>query len=234
MLNFTNLLFIFIILVLLNSIKINKKNKTEKYTRIINNKIINDDNIINKNEIDKILKQKQFKPLFGVDQFTTPNPKNNIFEFQDIDFLNENTKLPITNKLDFTYDDETIIKKFYKEGKTGIVGTLINPTVLHKSKLPSDQKALYDYTFYETKNKKLEKIINAENLELENKSIKEVYDDLITDFKKINPQKKQIIKKDKILGAFGETTLNNIEWEYEDDTDNMGFDPTQSLELALV
>jgi hypothetical protein len=219
MLNFTNLLFIIIILVLLNYIKINTNTNGESYTEIT------------KPIINKQIKIKEFKPTYGKDQYEVNNKQIKVnFKYQDIDFL-EN-KLELTDNINFDYDDKELMKKFYNENKTGVVATLIHPDLPHYTSPPSEQKTLYDYKFYESNNKKLEKIIKNNDIDFEDKSIKDVYNDLIVDFKKINPTKKIKDKSDKVKGAFGETSLTNIMWEYEDDTD-MGFDPNQNLELAL-
>lgn len=219
MLNFTNLLFIIIILVLLNYIKINTDTNAETYTEII------------KPIINKQIKTKEFKPTYGKDQYKVNNKQHQVkFKYQDIDFL-EN-KLELTDNINFDYDDKELMNKFYNENKTGVVATLIHPDLPHYTTPPIEQKTMYDYKFYESNNKKLEKIIKNNDIDFGNKSIKDVYDDLIVDFKKINPTKKLKDTSDKVKGAFGETSLTNIVWEYEDDTD-MGFDPNQNLELAL-
>lgn len=217
MLNFTNLLFIIIILVLLNYIKINKND--ESYTEI------------KKPLINKKNKIKEFKPTYGKDQYEVNNKQPKVkFKYQNIDILKN--KLELTDNISFDYDSKEIMDNFYNENKTGVVATLIHPDLPHYTKPPSEQKTLYDYKFYESNNQKLENIIKNNDIDFGEKTIKDVYDDLIVDFKKINPTKKLKKKSEKINGAFGETSLNNIEWEYEDD-EGLGFDPNQNLELAL-
>jgi len=236
MINLLDIILILVILYLLNYLKINNKKNNKKNIEKYTNKESELENI------DKIMKTKDYKLLYGKEQYIA----NNVFNepkylYQDIDFLKENNKFKLDEELDFSYDEEKLINDFHAEKESGIVATLIPPNLPHYTKPQSDQRTLYDYKFEEPKARKLEKIIKMENVDLENKTIKEVYEDLIMDYKKLNPQKipKNTQINKKVNGAFGEKSLSNVEWEYEiDDSDlkmgfDMGFDPNQTLELAL-
>jgi hypothetical protein len=98
---------------------------------------------------------------------------------------------------------------------------------------PIDQKMLYDYRFLDMYKEDLENIIHNDENKFKGKNIKEVYDNLVFDYKLINQKKNLSDKKIKIEGAFRETALPVDQWHYDDDNNELSFDPYQSLELAV-
>jgi len=169
----------------------------------------------------------------NVNHFDSKNLSDKLF---DIDYKN----YPLTK--------EQIIINYNNENNKGIVGTSIYNVEypkgyasenLNKEK-PIEQKMLYDYRFLDTIKDDLTDV--KENTNFDGKNIKEVYDDLVLDYKKINQQKKPIVKKSvKIDGAFGEAALDIDQWYYENDkfyyendiNSKLSYDPNQGLELAV-
>ena len=210
MLNIQNFILIILILGLLNYIKCyNKISNDESYT-----------------ELNKPIKTNIFdgqsKVLYGFDQFDTipmyESKKDYIY--QNIDFLKENNKFELTDNLDFSYDKKQLLDDFHKESEKGIVasGLSIYP---HISEPPLDQKTMYDYKFEEMDVKEILNTIN-----LEDKTINEVYDNLIIDYKKINKGKTPKNNLDESL-------YEGILQEYEEDNYENAYDPSQSLLVTL-
>lgn len=148
----------------------------------------------------------------------------------------ELNKNPISN--------EQIIKNFNKQTQNAIINTPIYeteyPVGFVSSKInieePVDQKMLYDYRFLDMNKDKLENLIHNDNLDSkinEGKTIKEIYDSLIFDYKNINQKKTPIDKNIKTHGAFGESALSVDQWYYDDEINELSFDPSQNLELAV-
>ncbi len=239
------ILFIIIILIILNNVQIIKDIDDtdvyeEEYTQL--------------NQQNNI---KEYNLLFGKDQYILNKKVKVPYYYQNIKTLNKNKKFELTDNLDFSYDEKKILDDFQKETLGGVVGPTIHDKITlpsnsinaqssnhellpSKTNPPLNQKMLYDYKLEEPQRKKLEKIIKEEDINYDNKTIKQVYEDLIIDYKKLNPQKK--LKNNNIdnnnnnkliNGAFGESSFNHLDFEYEDDTDDFGFDPRQTLELAL-
>jgi len=78
-------------------------------------------------------------------------------------------------------------------------------------------KSEYDYN-----NKQLNQIINSS--ELQNKNIKEVYDNLITDFRKVNKKKEINQEKDNIIYYKDESILNGGLIDSKNNNELYGFD----------
>jgi hypothetical protein len=78
-----------------------------------------------------------------------------------------------------------------------------------------------------------EQVEEIKNLRSEGKTIKEVYDSLIFDYKKINQKKNSINKNINTDGAFGESALPVDQWYYDGEINELSFDPSQSLEVAV-
>ena len=227
----------------------------EKMTQVIPDKdlLFGKDQFIVKSDIDKklyyqdidILKQSNLLELTSNLRFKydTNNDirstNNNNFDnrnlankLQDIELI----KNPISNK--------QIIKNFNKQTQNAIINTPIYeteyPVGFVSSKInieePVDQKMLYDYRFLDMNKDNLENLIHNDGLDNkvnEGKTIKEVYDSLIFDYKKINQKKNPIDKNINTDGAFGESALPVDQWYYDGEINELSFDPSQSLELAI-
>lgn len=155
-------------------------------------------------------------------------------KLQDLNIKNE----PLTQ--------EQINTNFNIENNKGIIATPIYnieypPGYASKNldqTKPIDQKMLYDYRFLDDKQKEdLTNLIqNNENINVEDKSIKDVYDDLVLDFKKINQNKKPLdIINTRTQGGFNEISLSIDQWHYENDMglNELHYDPEQDLKVAV-
>lgn len=218
MLTIQNFILIILILGLLNYIKCYNKNINEElYTNL-------------KKPIKSNIFETKPKVLYGSDQFNTIPlyESKKEYKYQDIDFLQENNKFELTDKLDFSYDKKELLNNFHNESKKGVVasGLSIYP---HVSEPPTDQKTMYDYKFEDVDVKEILSITNFED-----KTINEVYDNLIVDYKKINQEKTPKKNTEKLIkGAFNESSYKGDILEYEEDNYGNAFDPSQSLLLAL-
>ncbi len=275
MLDFKNILLIFIILFLLN--QINYKFKKEPYKNNKKYLITNKKKIIMKNNKNTTNKKSiiptvpDINLLYGSDQFnikTTFN--NNTNKYQNLNILKPNNIFELTSNLKFNYEEnndafintinlghnnydnrnlvhkvdninftnvplskEQIINNYNNENLKGVITIPLNNIVEQEE--PIAQKMLYDYRFLDMNKNNLEEIIkNDETNILEGKTIKEVYDDMILDYKKINQKKNPILKENnQIDGAFGESTVAVDQWYYEGDTNELSYDPLQDLQLAV-
>ncbi len=275
MLDFKNILLIFIILFLLN--QINYKFKKEPYKNNKKYLITNKKKIIMKNNKNTTNKKSiiptvpDINLLYGSDQFnikTTFN--NNTNKYQNLNILKPNNIFELTSNLKFNYEEnndafintinlghnnydnrnlvhkvdninftnvplskEQIINNYNNENLKGVITIPLNNIVEQEE--PIAQKMLYDYRFLDMNKNNLEEIIkNDETNILEGKTIKEVYDDMILDYKKINQKKNPILKENnQIDGAFGESTVAVDQWYYEGDTNELSYDPLQDLQLSV-
>lgn len=230
-----------------------KNNKTLKCNKPIKTNIpfkLNNEPFIKK-KIDIPLKDL----YFGKDQYVLkPEQNNNKLQYQDIQFNYDNTtnifdsnklglnnkKLKINNK---KINNQEIINNFNKETKNAVVNTslydisypldFVSPDADTTPLI--DQKILYDHRFLDMHKEELENIIhNIDNKDTYNKEIKDIYDDMILDYKKINKKKTPTNKNIKVGGAFNETALPINQWFYEEDNNELSFDPLQSLELSVI
>jgi hypothetical protein len=218
MLTIQNFILIILILGLLNYIKCYNKN-------------INEELYVNLKKPTKtnIFGEKP-KVLYGHDQFDMKPlyESKKEYKYQDIDFLKENNKFELTDKLDFSYDKTQLLDNFHNESKKGVVasGLSVYP---HISEPPIDQKTMYDYKFEDVD---VKEILNT--IDFEDKTINEVYDNLIVDYKKINQGKTPKKNTEKLIkGAFNESSYKGNLQEYEEDNYDNAYDPSQSLLLAL-
>jgi hypothetical protein len=169
------------------------------------------------------------------------NPNYNINYFDNRNLANQlkDNKININPKI----SKENIIKNFNEETTKAVVGTSLYsikypPNFVSKNVIVDpviDQKILYDYRFLDMHNENLEDIIHNNNLDSKlDKSIKEVYDSLILDYKNINQKLKPNEENKQIAGAFNESGFPIDEWTYENDNKNkLFFDPLQPLQLSL-
>ena len=216
MFSIQNFIIIILILYLLN------------YVKYKDNILINQDLYT---ELKKPIKTNIFTGknniIFGKDQYNIvpmyiPDKK---YKFQNIDFLKENNKFELTDKLDFTYDKNKLLTNFHNESKKGVVTAGYIPESL------IEQKTMYDYKFEDVD---VKEILNT--TDFKNNTINEVYNNLIVDYKKLNQAKTPIknnAKSDTISGAFNESSYKGNIQEYEEDDYGNAYDPSQSLLLAL-
>jgi hypothetical protein len=155
--------------------------------------------------------------------------RNLVHKLDDLNFTN----LPLTK--------EQIINNYNNENLKGVITIPLNNIDMHNHASPSvmleepiSQKMLYDYRFLDMNKNELEEIIkNDETNMFEGKTIKEVYDGIIFDYKKINQKKNPINKNINTDGAFGESALPVDQWYYDGEINELSFDPSQTLELAV-
>lgn len=156
--------------------------------------------------------------------------RNLVHKLDDLNFTN----LPLTK--------EQIINNYNNENLKGVITIPLNNIDMHDYASPSvmleepiSQKMLYDYRFLDMNKNELEEIIkNDETNMFEGKTIKEVYDGMILDYKKINQKKIPLFtENNKIEGAFGESSIGIDQWHYEGDNNDRSYDPQQGLELAV-
>lgn len=253
-----NIILILIILFLLNCIKIKtsvvNENFTSKKSSIFNQDTFARNPIINNNIPDKDL-------YFGKDQYITkPDHNNTKLYYQDIQVLkntndlyfnydnnfdNRNLAMKLNDKkiINTPISNQELIDKFNYETNNGVVGKslynieypteFVSPTANTTPLI--DQKILYDHRFLDMNKEDLENMIhNYDNKDTYDKDIKDIYDDMIFDYKNINKKKTPTNKDIKIDGAFSESTVPINQWFYdEDNTNELSFDPMQSLELSV-
>jgi hypothetical protein len=241
----------------------NKKNKNiskkhisiEKMTQFIPDKdlLFGKDQFILKSDLDKkfyyqdldILKQSNLLELSSNLRFKyDTNNDMHITNINNYDNRNLANKLQDKKLIKNPISNEQIIKNFNKQTQNAIINAPIYeteyPVGFASSKIniedPVEQKMLYDYRFLDMNKDKLENLIHNDNLDNkfnEGKTIKEVYDSLIFDYKKINQKKNSINKNINTDGAFGESALPVDQWYYDGEINELSFDPSQSLELAV-
>ena len=156
--------------------------------------------------------------------------RNLVHKLDDLNFIN----LPLTK--------EQIINNYNNENTKGVITIPLNNINIQEYASPSvmleepiTQKMMYDYRFLDMHKNDLEEAIkNDETNMFEGKTIKEVYDSMILDYKKINQKKTPImIENNKVEGAFGESSVAVDQWYYEGDNNGLSYDPEQNLELAV-
>ena len=227
----------------------------EKMTQVIPDKdlLFGKDQFIVKSDIDKklyyqdidILKQSNLLELTSNLRFKY-DTNNDIRSTNNNNFDNRNlaNKLQDIELIKNPISNEQIIKNFNKQTQNAIINTPIYeteyPVGFVSSKInieePVDQKMLYDYRFLDMNKDNLENLIHNDSLDNkfnEGKTIKEVYDSLVFDYKKINQKKNPIDKNINTDGAFGESALPVDQWYYDGEINELSFDPSQSLELAI-
>jgi hypothetical protein len=235
---------------------ISKKNITiEKMTQVVPNKdlLFGKDQYIVKPKIDEkliyqdleILKPNNVLELTSNLKFKYDTNNDIIYtNINNFDSRNLADKLKDKEPIKDPITNEQIIKNFNKETQNAIINTPIYETEYPSGFVSSkvnvneivDQKILYDYRFLDMNKDNLENIIHNDSLDNklnEGKTIKEVYDSLIFDYKKINQKKNPIEKNINTDGAFGESALPVDQWYYDGEINELSFDPNQSLELAL-
>lgn len=182
------------------------------------NKIkIKDNKIKIKNKINKINKinNNEKKIKYGQIQYDIINYDNNEIKtkYQNINIINKYDK-PIL--LDNKPNDMLNFKK----------NTITN--------LPCQQDIIYDTRFYQPSDKDTYKpyyMNDLNKIEYKERKIQEIYDEAVNNKKS---DKKQIYNFSEFdTGASGLKTYKNIEWMYEDENDDMSYDPNMSTISAI-
>jgi hypothetical protein len=209
MLTFENILLIIIIFILLVSFNKNSNND-EPF------------------EIIKSVFQPPLIPIYGDNQYVAKDKEldNSKFKYQNLDILDLNSTKVI---------DETMIinEPLINFDKT----QLFNIEYGNKFKnvrLPSEDSDRYDIKFFQPSDADINIPFDPKKIAYTERKIQDVYDDIINNVKKIYPDKK--IKKSNNLiinGGFGENTLSNVDWSYENETDGMSYDPSLSNLMAI-
>ena len=189
---------------------------------LINYIVVNSNNTENLNNIDSINLKKRI-PLYGDDQFTPSQFIYDDLKFQDIIHEEFNLEKPTEKKIpNYKHNYEVIDLPLYKG-------------IYKKTELPSQSDIIYDTqsNFYRPSDEFDGKILDdaIKNTDFRDKSIKEVYESLSVDYKKIIPKKNLKKTHELIEGASGNLILPNVLWLYdEDENNNNVYDPSLSKE----
>jgi len=225
MFNLQNILLIIIILILLNNIKVEFKD-TDNFTSINLNE---ENNFSNKLRI----------PKYGNIQYETHNNDNTdkMYKYQNFDIIDYEKKLELSENVDTLnkYNDLTKYNAIIPKVNKDIIYTPSHKNTFKKTNLPSEQDIIYDIKFNQPSDADIYNPVNYNNISYADRTIQSVYEDIVNDVKKNSPSKKLKQQSDYKIkaGAFGENTLTNLDWEYEDDVEDMSYDPKLSNLLAL-
>lgn len=217
-----NLFICLIILIVLNNIQFNK---VDKFTGIRTNK---EDNIMIKNKI----------PTFGDIQYDTINDDNTnkSYKYQNFDIIKYQKNLEYSdNKNPLNkYNDLTILNNQIPKTNKDIIYTPQYQGKYIKTNLPSEQDIIYDTKFYQPSDANTYNPFDPTKIIYNDRKIQDVYNDIVNNPHKNENKKIKNKINSKINGAFGEKTLKNVMWEYEDDNDEMRYDPSTLNFLALT
>jgi hypothetical protein len=201
-----NIILIIIILLLLNNIKI-KSNDTEESFTDLNVKY---------NYNSKI-------PIYGDIQYDVFNNDNDdkIYKHQNYQVIDYHKNLELSDKVNLLNDYNNLTK---------LNSDMPKPNFIN-STMPSEQDIIYDTKFFQPSDAEIHKPFDKTTIKYEERTIQDVYDELVNkkvEHKKLKP------KSETKVGMFGEKTLNNLDWEYENEDDGMSYDPNSEPYLAIL
>jgi hypothetical protein len=218
MLNLKNIILIIIILFLFNEIKINKK----------------DDNFvgINTNKGNTYIMSKRI-PKYGDIQYEGYDNDNDdmVFKYQDFEPIKNDAKLELSESINNINTYNKLTKLNSDIPKLNSISQKTNKFI--KTNLPSEQDIIYDTKFFQPSDADIFNPFDPTKINYSERKIQEVYEEIVNDVKRNNPNKKKTKKNKKKDGGFGESTYKNIDWEYENEDDGMSYDPKLSNLLAL-
>jgi hypothetical protein len=215
--NLINILLIILILLILNHIKIKNKdelkNTSNNIPNIIHNKI----------------------PTYGTIQYEANNNYNNIdYNYDNIVVLDNYNKL--TEKLsDLGPKSKPVYNEAFKKSNNS-KNKFNNFELEDPELLPSQQNIIYDTykQFNQMSDANIHNSLVPHQIDYADRKIQDVYDQLINDPKKYEKEKKIIKTEQKINGGFkGEQVLSNLNWEYENESDGMSYDPNLSNLMSI-
>ena len=213
MISLENILLIILIILILNKIKIKRPKEDFKIMEVPN---------VNYNE--RPIKT----PYYGDIQYDVKDNDNSniVFEYQDFDILK--------SKNDNILDNTLKMNEFIPEQNKDILYKNNFGNKYKKVMLPCEESDRYDIKFFQPSDTEIYNPIDLTKIVYTDRKIQDVYNDIVNDVKKLHPKKKlKDSNNQKKMGAFGENTLSNLDWEYEEDDDGMSFDPELSNLLAL-
>lgn len=215
-----NIFICLIILLVLNNIRFNRIDKF---------------NGIKRNKEDGVYVKKKI-PTYGDIQYETMNDDNNdkTYKYQNFDIIKYQKKLEYS-------DDKNPINKYNDLTKLNNQLPKINKDIIYteqykgrfiKTNMPSEQDIIYDTKFFQPSDADTYNPFDPTKIVYNERKIQDVYDDLVNNVHKGDKKMKQKVVT-KMDGGFGEKTLKNVMWEYENETDGMSYDPSSSNLLAI-
>jgi hypothetical protein len=234
MISIQNIFIFIIILFLLNNIPFNNNNNNSNNN---NNNIVEPLTNIIMGKDKNIYKTKI--PIYGNSQYETTNDNVNndkVYKFQNFDIIDYEKKLELTDDVNVLnkYNDLTKFNAKIPEINKDIIFTSKYNNTFKKTNLPCEQNIIYDTKFFQPSDADIYNPDDLTKIKYSERKIEEVYNDIINHKISKNKKLKNIdnyrIKTD---GGFGENTLNNLDWEYEDDNDGLSYDPRMSNLMAL-
>lgn len=216
-----NIFIFLIILLVLNNIRFNK---IDKFNGV-------------KQDKEKTVYIKKKIPIYGDIQYDTINDNNNdkIYKYQDLDIIKYQKNLEYTdtkNPINKYNDLTKLNNKLPKPTNKDIIYTDQYQGRFIKTNLPSEQDIIYDTKFFQPSDADTYNPFDPTKIVYNDRKIQDVYDDIVNNVNKNDKKIKNNVGT-KTDGGFGEKTLKNVMWEYEDENEGMSYDPSSSNLLAI-